>query len=227
MNASHNTHAQTHETGGSALSALVDGELLPDELDAVLASLDEYGAEQDRWNHYQVIGDALRGSAALTPALAATRSSQDFLAGIRAQLQTAEPDMDLRAGLLPVAALQKDMGPANDSDAANDAVFRWKMVAGLASLAAVMAVSWTVLDSVPGGSGAGAGPQLAQTGPSAVQMSASGRIEPMVVETPQGPVLRDPQLEALMAQHRQHGSPSALQMPTGFLRNATYDAPVR
>jgi sigma-E factor negative regulatory protein RseA len=224
MNAAHNTHPQTHETGGSALSALVDGELLPNELDAVLASLDESGAEHDRWNRYQVIGDALRGSTALTPTLAATRSSQDFLAGFRAQLQTAEPDTVVRAGPLPVAALQQDVGPAN---AANDAVFRWKMVAGLASLAAVLAVSWTLLDNVPGAAGAGAGPQLAQTGPSVVQVSASGRVEPMVVETPQGPVLRDPQLEALMAQHRQHGSPSALQMPTGFLRNATYDAPVR
>jgi sigma-E factor negative regulatory protein RseA len=46
----------------------------------------------------------------------------------------------------------------------------------------------------------------------------------VVVNTPQGAVIRDTQLEALMAEHRQHGGMSALQMPAGFLRNATYDA---
>jgi sigma-E factor negative regulatory protein RseA len=47
------------------------------------------------------------------------------------------------------------------------------------------------------------------------------------VVTDQGVVLRDPQLEELMAAHRQYGSMSALQMPAGFLRNATYDTPQR
>jgi sigma-E factor negative regulatory protein RseA len=37
-------------------------------------------------------------------------------------------------------------------------------------------------------------------------------------------VIRDAQLEALLAEHRQHGGMSALQTPTGFIRNATYDA---
>jgi sigma-E factor negative regulatory protein RseA len=44
----------------------------------------------------------------------------------------------------------------------------------------------------------------------------------VVVNTPQGAVIRDAQLETLMAEHRQHGGMSALQMPAGFLRNATY-----
>jgi sigma-E factor negative regulatory protein RseA len=35
-------------------------------------------------------------------------------------------------------------------------------------------------------------------------------------------MLRDPQLDALLAAHRQFGGTSALQMPSGFLRNATY-----
>jgi len=40
-------------------------------------------------------------------------------------------------------------------------------------------------------------------------------------------MLRDPQLEELMAAHRQYGGVSALQMPAGFLRNATYETPQR
>ena len=41
------------------------------------------------------------------------------------------------------------------------------------------------------------------------------------VVTDRGVVLRDPQLEELMAAHRHYGGVSALQMPAGFLRNAT------
>jgi sigma-E factor negative regulatory protein RseA len=36
-------------------------------------------------------------------------------------------------------------------------------------------------------------------------------------------MLRDPQLDALMAAHQQLGGHSALQMPSGFLRNATFE----
>jgi len=39
----------------------------------------------------------------------------------------------------------------------------------------------------------------------------------------QAVMLRDPRLDALLAAHRQFGGTSALQMPSGFLRNATFD----
>ena len=38
------------------------------------------------------------------------------------------------------------------------------------------------------------------------------------------PVLRDARLEQLLAEHRQYGGMSALQMPAGFLRDATHTA---
>jgi sigma-E factor negative regulatory protein RseA len=207
MNAAHTPHQPNAETADSALSALVDGELLPHELDGLLASLEDDSAGHDRWNHYQVIGDVLRGSV---PA-SATCAPQAFIESIRTQLQAEKTQAIAKPGVLTTGRIVA----VDRSTAANDAVFRWKMVAGAASLAAVFAVSWTLLDAVPGLDGQGAGPQMAQAG------------KPVVVETAQGPVLRDPQLEALMAQHRQHGSASALQMPAGFLRNATYDAPAR
>ena len=103
--------------------------------------------------------------------------------------------------------------------AANDAVFRWKLVAGLASLAAVVAVTWTI--GTGGQDGQLAGPQMA----SATPMSESAStIQPVVVQTAQGQVLRDARLEQLLSEHRQFGGMSALQAPAGFLRNATYDA---
>jgi sigma-E factor negative regulatory protein RseA len=41
-------------------------------------------------------------------------------------------------------------------------------------------------------------------------------------------MLRNPQLDALIAAHNQAGGSSALQMPSGFLRSATFstDVPV-
>jgi sigma-E factor negative regulatory protein RseA len=112
--------------------------------------------------------------------------------------------------------------PQVRAPAANDAVFRWKLLAGAASLAAVMAVSWSVLSGAPAGAGGSAGPQLALMQPAP---EAAGNLPSAVlVSTPQGPVIRDARLEQLLAEHRQYGGMSALQMPAGFLRDATFDA---
>jgi sigma-E factor negative regulatory protein RseA len=40
-------------------------------------------------------------------------------------------------------------------------------------------------------------------------------------------MIRDPHLDALMQAHQQLGGHSAWQMPSGFLRNATYEEPPR
>lgn len=40
-------------------------------------------------------------------------------------------------------------------------------------------------------------------------------------------MIRDPRLDELLAAHRQYGNTTALQMPAGFLRNATFEAPRR
>ncbi|MEY3123908.1 MAG: hypothetical protein RLZZ573_428, partial [Pseudomonadota bacterium] len=60
--------------------------------------------------------------------------------------------------------------------------------------------------------------QLASTAPapSATTLSPQSSTAPEVM-------IRDPRLDALMAAHRELGGHSALQMPAGFLRNATYD----
>ena len=96
-----------------------------------------------------------------------------------------------------------------EAAAANDGNFRWKLVAGLASATAALAVGWSVLSAT--GAGPFAGPQLAAAPTGA----------------PQAVMLRDPQLDELLAAHRQHGDATALQMPTGFLRNATFEVPGR
>jgi len=105
-----------------------------------------------------------------------------------------------------VAEVLQHRGPV-----ANDGVFRWKLVAGVACLAAVSAMAW----NVSGLLGAASEPQLAQA-----PLAAS-----VMVASPQGVVVRDARFEELLAAHRQLGATSALQEPSGFLRNAVFDMP--
>jgi sigma-E factor negative regulatory protein RseA len=196
----------------SALSAMLDGELRAQELDGWLDAAVSSASTATRWHAYQIIGESLRGQTPTLPA----QSPDGFLAAVQLRLAqepratTAEPEV--------TAATRHVRGQA-----ANDAVFRWKMLAGVASLTAVMAVSWTVLGSTAGSPTTS--PQLALASPAGAPASQLTRVgaEPVAVNTRQGVLIRDAQLEALMAEHRQFGGVSALQMPAGFLRSATYE----
>ncbi|WP_137920253.1 sigma-E factor negative regulatory protein [Hydrogenophaga sp. 2FB] len=207
---------QSQEDAGSrspehVLSALVDGEADDEQLAAWFASETDTAEVLVKWHSYQVIGDVLRGDSA---AASVAQAPSDFLSGVRARL---------RSEAMPVMLPAAHSVPAREP-AANDAVFRWQLVAGLASLAAVMAISWTVLSGAPSGSGAAA-PQLAAApAPAAATASSVPPSTTVVVNTGQGPLIRDARLEELLAEHRQNGGMSALQMPTGFIRSATYDA---
>lgn len=199
--------------------ALFDDELSEAELDAWLADGPDLGQVAERGRVYQLIGESLRGQVP-----AATDAPSAFLAGLQARLREEAPAP--WAAEAPLALATAPAALTVRAAAANDSVFRWKLVAGLASLAAVMAVSWTLLGAGPGGSGAGtASPQMALSQPSPATSAAAAA--PVVVNTSQGVLIRDAGLEALMAEHRQHGGVSALQMPAGFLRNATYDPDAR
>lgn len=188
------------------LSALFDGECAAAQAQAVLDGGDA-GADRATWNAYRCIGDALRAQAG------AARGGADpvFVRAVMARV-AAEPapaGVQASPAVVPAAPV-----------AANDAVFRWKMVAGVAAIAAVAAVAWQI-GAVPGT--LDAAPRLAQTAaPQAVAVSVPGAPAPAA-----GVVVRDPQLEELMAAHRQWGGASALQTSAGFLRAASYDVPAR
>lgn len=87
---------------------------------------------------------------------------------------------------------------------ANADVFRWKWVSGVTMSAVVAVVGFGLWN---------------QSTEPALQVSS--------VPAQQQVMLRDPQLDALMAAHQQLGGHSALQMPSGFLRNATFERPSR
>lgn len=204
------------------LSALCDGCIDHSDLDALMDDCREDAEALERWHAYQVIGAVLRGNE---PAVS-VQGAAHFVEGIRFRLQQETP--------APVAAPVRSMPAALvATGAANDGVFRWKLVAGFASLAAVAAVGWNLLVTVPTSPVSGA--QLAQvpaappaTGAAVGAMDGQQqRGQTVAVDTRQGTLIRDAGLERLLAEHRQNGGMSALQNPTGFIRNATYDADAR
>ena len=185
-----------------ALSALADGELGAPETATVVQATAQDASLRAAWQHYHLIGDVLRSSVrdtrAALPAVA--------LASLSAQ------SVGLSAGS-SVAMAQPE--------AANDSVWRWKLVAGFAAVAAVGSIVWSLAGS--GLTGIGAGPVVARsTQPNAAVVSAdisTGQPTEQVM-------IRDPRLDELLAAHKQFGGASALQ-PAGFLRNATFQTPQR
>ena len=210
----------------SGWSALMDGSATPAELDE-LFSIPVLAGSLERWDAYRVVGDALRGESALVGQVPAA----DFLRGFHARL-AAEESPATRVPTPRESGVSVSIATQNRGTAANDAAFRWKMIAMAASVSAVMAVSWGVLGLGGAGNAPAVGPVVASVEPAArseavAPVGVPSREGSVVVNTPQGPLIRDARLEALMAEHRQYGGMSALQMPAGFLRNATYDAPER
>ncbi|MBD7960702.1 sigma-E factor negative regulatory protein [Comamonas avium] len=190
------------------LSALVDGELHGEELEQALACAE--GPEGcASWELYHLVGDVLR-----SPDLA-HHSQHDLLSGLRAQLGN-EPALMLEPAQIKqvTAGLVSANGPvvALRDPAANGAVFRWKVAASFASVAAVAALGWNLMGNPAGGQGA----QMAS-----VQGAVSS---PVLVATESGDVLRDPRLDALLDSHQQYLSRASLQTPADFLRNASFQA---
>jgi sigma-E factor negative regulatory protein RseA len=187
------------------ISAMADGELDPEDMADGLARLSEDGAARAAWRDYHLVGDVLRSAD-----LALATPPDLFLARLSARLAQEAPPAAQAQFPLPQAESAVVIPLSVAPPAANDGSFRWKLVAGLASAAAVMAVGWTVLGDGAAGSFAGARLAGAPAGvPQQMQM------------------IRDPQLDELLAAHRQHGDATALQMPAGFLRNATFEVPGR
>ncbi len=185
------------------LSALADGELDPAQAQVLVSASKRQPELLQAWASYHAIGDALRAHAS---------DAQPGLQ-IEAPATTIAPAPILRTVVPQVAA--------------NDSVWRWKLVAGVAALAAVGSVLWSVV----GQQGSPAGEQLAQqrSGAAPAIVAAAqevavqgGAVQVATVQEPAPVMIRDPRLDELLAAHKQFGGASALQQPAGFLRNATF-----
>lgn len=195
------------------LSALADGELQGEELAQALqfATQDE---GQSTWQIYHLVGDVLRA-----PELARHQpGNQSMVMRLREQL-AQEPLYGRLSEAMPEV---QQVAMPETAVSANSSVFLWKMAAGFASLAAVAAIGWSSLAGLQGGATSGA--QLAAA-PAPSQSAAA--VASVSVNDGQQVMIRDPRLDELLAAHKQFGSTSALQMPAGFLRNATFEAPAR
>lgn len=188
------------------ISAMADGQLQGEAFarGVEVAAGDPVALEA--WHTYHLIGDVLRSGE-----LAAGTVPSAFLGRLQIRLQqeqslAARPQADDRFAptVTPEAAQRV---------AANEASFRWKLVAGFASLAAMAAIGWTVAGSFAGK------PEQAQL--------ASVQGHTVVTGSERGAMIRDPRLDEFLAAHRQLGGASALQTPAGFLRNATFEGPAR
>lgn len=205
-----NTSTTLPETG-ELVSALADGESTSAEVMGAIQACGNDPYLLDRWKIYHVIGEVLR-----SPGQSVSGAESGFHARFAARL-AQEPKVvgatqaggDAAGKPSLVDASLQSLAPAS-SASANDRNFRWKLAAGFASLTAVSAIAWGVFGALA---------------PTAVpQLASAPAAEQVLVDSPRGPVMRDARLEELMAAHKQLGAPSA-QMPSGFLRNATFETP--
>ncbi|MBU1362018.1 MAG: sigma-E factor negative regulatory protein [Gammaproteobacteria bacterium] len=201
------------------LSALADGQLRDDELAQMITRVGVDDELRLAWQRYHLIGDVLRAGAH-----APCHQSSEFLTRFQSRLES-EPVVPV---LLPEPSLRLR---SLKQEASNEPQFRWKVVAGVASVAAAAAIGWNWMGVGPRSS---MGPQIAQQDSSqsllsvASPMQQSAAPSPMRVIVGSGApqiMLRDPRLDQLLEAHQQAGGAS--QMPSGFLRNATFDGPSR
>lgn len=198
------------------ISALADGQLQGDEFAQALRTCQLDESALACWDAYHLIGDVLR-SPAPSAFFTASQTELAFMARLNTRI-AQEPGLQVLDGLQGVNSeglRSSVLGTAasvahHRGRAANEGNFGWKLVAGLASLAAVSAIAW----NAAGLFSPSPSPQLAQ--------ASSAQV---LVASPQGPIVRDAGLEELLAAHRQLGTASVLQEPSGFLRNAAFDLP--
>ena len=194
------------------ISALADGQLRGEAMERVIQTVATQDQARAAWHTYHLIGDVLR-SGELPIGTAPAR----FLAGFQVRLEREQAKVVVTNPVMPVAASllprPQTQVAHSSTEAANDGSFRWKLVAGVASLAAVAAIGWTTIGGISRGES-----QLAKA---AVETSIASAERPTVM-------IRDARLDEKLAAHRQFGGgASALQSPSGFLRNATFEGPAR
>ena len=208
---------RSNAANGELISALMDGAVTADELPAVVDAVTSTREGMVTWQAYHLVGEALRGAAQ-----AQALDGVNFAARVRDRLAEQHAPRPLQQVEQTVPAAS---AAGTKHEVANDPVMRWKLLAGAASLAAVATVGWH-LASLNAGAGAqaqmAAAPQVRTTVPTATAREAQA---PVATAAPV--MLRDTRLDELLAAHKQFGGTSALQMPAGFLRNATFDGSQR
>jgi sigma-E factor negative regulatory protein RseA len=199
------------------LSALMDGEADASAVQACSDAWRDDVASRAAWHAYHLIGDVLRSEDLAS----APQRDAAFVAALRARLD-GEP-----------ALLAPSAGDTRVATRPLRRASRWRAFSAPAAVAAgFVAVGGAVLvlrsppATVPA--------SLAQAGaPLELRASAPSTQAPLaaVAEAPAAPLsgqmIRDARLQQYLAAHKQFGGSTALGVPSGFLRSATVDVPVR
>jgi sigma-E factor negative regulatory protein RseA len=207
------------------VSALVDGRLDGDGFGTRLNQLQLNSQMQANWDAYHVIGRVMRSGA-----LDAQAADTAFVARLSQRLKQETIQID-SVGAAPMVADESFKLPV----AANRD--NWRRVAGLASVMLVAVLVWQALGPVAQAPSGGHMAQVVVPVDAANTVrSASVNAEPMgraVIRSDGTSVLtanadvpvmiRDPQLDAMLAAHRNFAGASALQMAPGFVHNANYE----
>jgi sigma-E factor negative regulatory protein RseA len=177
------------------ISALADGQLAGEAFARGVELAASDAVAREAWHAYHLIGDVLRSGE-----LAHCAPTERFVSRLQERLRGEQIAVESQG--VPAVVPRRE--------AANDGAFRWKVAAGVASVAAFSAIAWTAMSGLPGKT---EGPQLA------VAVPPAGTV---LTGTQRGVMIRDPRLDEFLAAHRQLGG-AALVAPAGYLRNATFD----
>ena len=207
------TH-MTHEP----LSALADGQLQGKDFDDAMARLAADDELRSVWRAYHVVGDVLRSGSHV-----ACSDNTVFLAKFQQRLLA-----EAVAPTTHAMPMEPKISDPLRLEAANEPIFRWKLVAGAATIAAVAAISWNWVGSFGHEPAVQLAQQLAPPVLSAAPSNAAEASSVQRVVNGSGnphSMIRDPRLDRLLEAHREAGGAS--QMPSGFLRNATFEGSSR
>ena len=206
-------------TNAQRVSALADGELFGDEFAAAVDWLGRDEHAKLTWHAYHLVGDVLRAGESM-PGVRELAFSKRLGTSLRHE-SALDRHLDatkLVANCSTLTGVQRSM--VGEERVANDARFEWKWLVSAASLAVFAVIGWQTWGGLADSRGSG---QLASTPRADVrlaldrqQLASDAGGEALVM-------IRDPQLDALLAAHRQSGPRSTFQTSTGFLRNATFE----
>jgi sigma-E factor negative regulatory protein RseA len=215
---------RTQETR-AMLSDFADGQLDESQLIDLIESIRHDDDALLTWESYQLsreylqVGGAFDGAAWQSDGLA-----PDFLVRLRQRLSVASFDASESLADMPHEPprdSQRELPIASRSEAANSPIFKWRLIAGIATVSAMASLAWVMMPARDGFAPADQIATQQQVVPTTQTVEVSLTDAPGVV------MLRDRRLDALLAAHKQAAGGSALQAPAGFLRNATFDGASR
>lgn len=192
-----NENTAVNEPLNEQFSALLDGQLPPEQARRLLHAHAHDAVTQEQLAIYQLIGDSMRGASGTDSLKVADTDA--FWHKLQAQLPQGESLQPIEALSLQAQARFKHW---TSRPAANASAWRW--LGGVAASVLMVSVGWYTWGSHF--SSQNASQEIAAAGNNAQQV-----------------VLRDPELDALLEAHQEVGGHSALQMPAGFIRNATLE----